>query len=328
VAGVLALIAVVVVLASGGGGDGGGGGGDGGGGGGGGGGDGGGAKLDPTPLETVRLEPGADGVATGGGFVWIANRDLNTVTRVNAQSRQVEGEPIAVGAEPDSLAEGLGAMWVTNTSDNSVTRLDLDSGEELGTHAVGAAPEGIVIAHGSAWIANGGDGTVTRLDSGGNMTASARVGEGPVQLAATPDAVWVTVSRENKIVELDRDSGEPTGRDAPIEGTPRGIAYEPVRGELWVSASAEDKLVIVDPDSAGREGTKSTPDNPREVRFGFGAIWVTCATAQKVTAVNPKRREVIRSLPIEGTTYGLATGEGLVWAASEGEGLLLPIRPR
>ena len=145
--------------------------------------------------------------------MWVANRDLNTVTRVNAQSRQVDGEPIQVGAEPDSLAEGLGAMWVTNTSDNSVTRLDLGSGEPMGTHAVGAAPEGIVIARGSAWIANGGDGTVTRLDSGGNETANVAVGNGPVQLAATADSVWVTVSKENKIVELDPASGDPTGRD-------------------------------------------------------------------------------------------------------------------
>ena len=104
------------------------------------------APLDPTPLQPVELQPGADGVATGGGFVWIANRDLNTVTRVNAQSRRVEGDPIRVGTEPDSLAEGLGGMWVTNTSDNSVTQLDLGSGKPLGTHAVGAAPEGIVIA--------------------------------------------------------------------------------------------------------------------------------------------------------------------------------------
>jgi predicted Ser/Thr protein kinase len=331
--GVLALIAVVVVLASGGGGVGGdgdgGGGGNGDAGGNGGGSAGGGqGPLDPTALDTIPLEPGADGVATGAGFVWVANRDLNTVTRVNAETRKVQGEPIDVGQEPDSLAEGLGAMWVTNTSDNSVTRLDLDSGKPLGTHAVGAAPEGIVVAHGSAWVANGGDGTVTRLDSGGNTTATAQVGEGPVQLAATPSAVWVTVSKENKIVELDRDSGDPTGRSVEVEGTPRGIAYEPVRGELWVSASAADKMVIVDPDSAGREGTKTTEDNPREVRFGFGAIWVTCATAQKVMAVNPKRRELIRNLDIQGTTYGLAAGEGLVWAASEGEGLLLPIRPR
>jgi streptogramin lyase len=160
------------------------------------------------------------------------------------------------------------------------------------------------------------------------MTATARVGEAPVQLAATPDAVWVTVSKENKIVELDADSGKPTGRTAEVPGTPRGIAYEPDRGELWVSASAADKMVIVDADSASREGTKTTPDDPREVRFGFGAIWVTCATAHKVTAVNPGRREVIRSLEIPGTTYGLATGEGLAWAASESDGLLLPIRPR
>jgi serine/threonine protein kinase len=317
VAGVLALIAVVVVLASGGSDDGGGGGdGDGPG------------PLDPRALSAIPLEPGADGVATGGGFVWVANRDLNTVTRVNAKTRQVDGEAIEVGAEPDSLAEGLGEMWVTNTSDNSVTRLDLGSGDEVDTHAVGAAPEGIVIAHESAWIANGGDGTVTRLDSGGNRTASAPVGSGPVQLAATPDSVWVTVSKENKIVELDSQSGDPTGRTVEIAGTPRGIAYEPVKGELWVSASAADRLVIVDPDSAGIETRIRVPDNPREVRFGFGAIWVTSATAQRVTAVNPERRKVIRSLPIQGTTYGLAVGEGLVWAASESEGLLLPVRPR
>jgi streptogramin lyase len=323
VAGVVALIAVVVVLASGGGsedpgprtetgprpdpGP---------------------APLDPTALDTVPLQPGADGVATGAGFVWVANRDLNTVTRVNARSRQVDGEPIQVGEEPDSLAEGLGAMWVTNTSANSVTRLDLETGEPLGTHPVRARPEGIVVAHGSVWVANGADGSVSRLDEDGNELAKADVGEAPVQLAATTDAVWVTVSRENKIMELDPGSGEPTGRSVEIEGTPRGIAYEPVRGELWVSASAADRLVIVDPDSAGVEGTKRMPDNPREVRFGFGAIWVTSATAQKVTAVDPEPRKTIASLDVPGTTYGLAAGEGLVWAASETEGLLLPVKPR
>ncbi|HEX6653238.1 MAG TPA: protein kinase [Thermoleophilaceae bacterium] len=284
--------------------------------------------LDPTPLKPVGLQPGADGVATGGGFAWVANRELNTVTRVNARTRQVEGNPIPVGTEPDSLAAGLGAMWVTNTSDNSVTRLDLDTGEPMGTHPVGARPEGIVVAHGAVWVANGADGSVSRLDEKGDELAKADVGTGPVQLAATTDAVWVTVSKENKIVELDRDGGDRTGREVPIPGTPRGIAYEPVRGELWVSASAADRLVVVDPDSAQIEDRVDVPENPREVRFGFGAIWVTSATAQRVSAIDPAKRRMIDNIPIEGTTYGLATGEGLVWAASESDGLLLPIRPR
>jgi serine/threonine-protein kinase len=284
--------------------------------------------LNPTALEPIPLRPGADGVATGGGFVWVANRDLNTVTRVNARSRQVDGDPIQVGAEPDSLAEGLGAMWVTNTSDNSVTRMDLGTGEPLDTHPVRARPEGILVAHGSVWVANGADGSVSRLDDEGNELTRADVGEAPVQLAATTDAVWVTVSKENKIVELDPGSGEPSGRSVEIDGTPRGIAYEPIRGELWVSASAADRVVIVDPDSAGIEADMKVPDNPREVRFGLDAIWLTSATARQVTAIDPKRRRIIESLPIEGTTYGLAVGEGLAWAASEGAGLLLPIRPR
>ena len=286
------------------------------------------APLDPTPLEPVGLQKGADGVATGGGFAWVANRELDTVTRVNARTRKVEGNPIPVGTEPDSLAAGLGAMWVTNTSDNTVTRLDLDTGEEIGTHAVRARPEGIVVAHGAVWVANGADGSVSRLDEEGNELAKANVGEGPVQLAATRDGVWVTVSKENKIVELDLDSGHRTGREVPIQGTPRGIAYEPVRGELWVSASAADRLVVVDPDSAQIEDRVDVPENPREVRFGFGAIWVTSATAQRVSAIDPPERRMIDNIPIQGTTYGLATGEGLVWAASESDGLLLPVRPR
>jgi DNA-binding beta-propeller fold protein YncE len=324
-AGALALIAVVVVLLSGGSG----GSGD----------SGSGSKpqgsgdaratsLDPTPLEPVELEPGADGVATGAGFAWVANRELDTVTRVNAESRQVEGEPIQVGREPDSLAEGLGAMWVTNTSGNSVTRMDLDTGEPLGTHPVGARPEGIVVTNDAVWVANGGDGTVTRLGADGNELGTVSVGDGPVQLAAAGASVWVTVSGDDEIVELNGDTGQPTGRVVAIQGTPRGIAYDPRRRELWVSASVVDRLVVVDAVSANLRKPVTVPDDPREVRLGFGAIWVTNATSNRVTAVDPEKRSIIDSVPIEGTTYGLAVGEGLVWAASESAGLLLPVRPR
>jgi DNA-binding beta-propeller fold protein YncE len=140
--------------------------------------------------------------------------------------------------------------------------------------------------------------------------------------------MWVTVSKENKIVELDGESGEPTGRGVSIIGTPRGIAFDPKRGELWVSASAADRLIVVDPAAPKIVDQMRVPDNPREVRFGLGAIWVTSATAQRVTAIDPARRKPIKSLSIQGTTYGLAVGEGLAWAASESDGLLLPIRPR
>ena len=285
--------------------------------------------LDPTALEPIPLQPGADGVATGGGFVWVANRDLNTVTRVNARSRQVDGDPIQVGAEPDSLAEGLGAMWVTNTSDNSVTRMELGTGEPMGHPSGRRRPEGIVIAPRLSLDCEWRRRSVSRLDDGATKPPTSEVGEGPVQLAATADAVWVTVSKENKIVELDPDSGEPTGRSVEIDGTPRGIAYEPIRGELWVSASAADRVVIVDPDSAGIETRIKVPDDPREVRFGLDAIWLTSATAQRGHGDRPtKRRRIIESLRSREPPTASRSARGFAWAASEGAGLLLPIRPR
>jgi YVTN family beta-propeller protein len=69
-------------------------------------------------------------------------------------------------------------------------------------------------------------------------------------------------------------------------------------------------------------------DNPREVRAGEGAIWVTNADASEVTAIDPGSRRVVGKAEVEGKPFGLGVGEGLVWAAGLDNGLLTPIRPR
>jgi hypothetical protein len=69
-------------------------------------------------------------------------------------------------------------------------------------------------------------------------------------------------------------------------------------------------------------------DDPREVRAGEGAIWVTNAEASEVTAIDTGSREVAGTAKVKGTAYGLGVGEGLVWAAGLDNGLLTPVRPR
>jgi YVTN family beta-propeller protein len=70
------------------------------------------------------------------------------------------------------------------------------------------------------------------------------------------------------------------------------------------------------------------PDNPREVRAGEGGVWVSCAGAGSVVAIDTSSREVAGEVEVEGSPYGLGVGAGRVWAAGLDNGLLTPIEPR
>jgi DNA-binding beta-propeller fold protein YncE len=62
-------------------------------------------------------------VATGVGYVWVANGDDSTVTRIDPRSRTVAGSPIQVGPRPVDVIVGKGAVWTANFGDSTVTRI-------------------------------------------------------------------------------------------------------------------------------------------------------------------------------------------------------------
>jgi len=163
--------------------------------------------LAPVALEPVAVGSGADGVAVGEGFVWVADKDDDLVTRINPSTRRKAGTT-PVGREPDSIAIGEGGVWVTNSSSHSVSRIDPKTSKVVEEVPVGREPEGIAVGKGAVWVANGGAGTVTRIDADGRARRTTAVGPEPVQLALAPSSVWVTVSGDGTIVQLDPETGE------------------------------------------------------------------------------------------------------------------------
>ena len=71
----------------------------------------------------------------------------------------------------------------------------------------------------------------------------------------------------------------------------------------------------------------SVDPNPREVRFGEDAIWVTSAGAGTVTKIDPDSRTIADRVELGGPTFGLAVGGGYVWATSPDSGELTRIDP-
>jgi len=140
------------------------------------------------------------------------------------------------------------------------------------------------------------------------------------------DRVWVTLAGADRVVELDRDSGEPTGSPVRVQGQPRGVAFD---GELlWVAATSGGYLATFDPDRPRSVSRITEIRGPREVRFGLGAIWVTTGSNERLVALDPQTGRRLRSFAVGPLTYGLAVSDRFAWAASEGTGRLVKVGPR
>ena len=283
-----------------------------------------------TPLafaapEAFTIPQGSDGMGAGEGAVWIANKENDQLIPVDEESGEV-GDPIAVGDEPDSVAVGFGAVWVTNSKSNTVSKVDPDSREVIDEIETGAGPEGIVVTDDAVWVADLLGNSVTRISPDDLATRTKPVGEGPVQLAVTDSGnLWVTLSEEDRVVEIDSSSGDTTGKGVNVPGQPRGIAFGD--GKLWVSALQQARLDRFDPQTPSKVQRIAVPPGPREVRFGLGAIWVNSSGSGRLTVLDPATRKQVAGYRVGLENYGLAVSDSFAWSASLRAGRLTRVAP-
>jgi YVTN family beta-propeller protein len=155
------------------------------------------AKINPDSERPVARDFAGrlpDGAAFGGGSLWVANREENTVDRFDPRNfGRGPTMVIKVGRGPSGVAVGGGFVWVTNTDDDSVSRIDPLT-QSVTRIAVGRSPRGVAYGSGAVWVADGGDGTVKRIDPrSGKVKATIHVGNSPSGIAVGEGLVWVSV---------------------------------------------------------------------------------------------------------------------------------------
>src|SRR4249919_888673 len=136
------------------------------------------STADPNAAE--QSDP--DGIAVGEGSVWVADRGLDSVLRVNPARNRVATR-ISVPGSPSRLAVGDGAVWVTQTSLGSLARIEIASKTVIATIPVGGDATGEpALGAGSVWALDGTHRQVVRIDPATNSEV-ARIdvgGSGPV----------------------------------------------------------------------------------------------------------------------------------------------------
>jgi DNA-binding beta-propeller fold protein YncE len=161
----------------------------------------------------VRTGASPQSLAVGGGSLWVANHDAETVTRIELASGKVLAD-IPVPSEPHRVAYGAGAAWVGNWHDNSVSRIDPQTNRVVGSPIpIGFHHAGnLVVSAGSVWVTSdyrmdgaAEDVVVVRIDPQTNRAVETiPVGGHPIDVAATEGAVWVSVANPGMLLRIAR----------------------------------------------------------------------------------------------------------------------------
>ena len=140
-----------------------------------------------------------DGIAVGGGSLWIASGADDTVLRFDRSGKRLATVRVRVNGDrpagPAAVAVGTGAVWVANALAGTVTRIDPRTNTVAATIPVGRRPTAVAVGEGGVWVLNAGNGSVSRIDPHKNrVVATVPVGRGATGIAAGAGRVWVTVA--------------------------------------------------------------------------------------------------------------------------------------
>lgn len=138
--------------------------------------------------------------------------------------------------------------------------------------------------------------------------SAAAKGEGPTSIAVGGGGVWVGFG-DGTVRRIDPRAGSV---GAPLRLGDFVHDVEAAFGSLWV-ATGEHRLASVAPDgrvTAIDLGTRRA----WLVESGRGRLWVGDYDRSEVYEIDPRRRRVVRSLPVPDRLMSLAAGGAGVWA--------------
>lgn len=223
--------------------------------------------------------------------LWVANESMNTASRIDISSGDVE-TVVPVGKGPDLIATDKlrQKVWVTNLKENSVSVLNADTGVELARIPVGNEPHGLAIdqARGRVYIANYKDNTIFVFDAGTNeKLKSIPAGKGPrnISLDALTGNIFVTNMDENTVSLVNPQRGVQVAR-MKVGTKPAGLDFNMITRTLYVSNSGSANVSVL---RNGNE-VKRIPvgTNPRGIQANLltNQVFVNVVGEGKVAVVD------------------------------------------
>jgi DNA-binding SARP family transcriptional activator/DNA-binding beta-propeller fold protein YncE len=199
--------------------------------------------IDPKSVArvgTFRVRSRAVGMAVGGGSLWVVDRLVNGVTRIDLARPRKLGF-VRVGADPLVAVFGYGALWVANSDDGtvSVIRPGIPKAQTI---PVLSKPFGIDSGYGSIWVGSYGSSAVVRIDPELRRVikkidvAPPGFGEsGLYDVAAGAGSIWAVNAETNDIARIDPRTNRVVAH-IKLPVSPRVISVD--QDQVWVSVGS------------------------------------------------------------------------------------------
>jgi YVTN family beta-propeller protein len=201
-------------------------------------------RIDPRKaevVETFRVRSRAVGMGVGGGSLWVVDRLVNGVTRIDL-ARPRKRSFVPVGGDPIAGAFGFGSMWVANSDDGTVSVIR-PGVVDAQTIDVSEKPYGIAVGEGGVWVGSYQDSTVTRIDpelrrvmKRISITPSEWLSaSGLYNVAVGAGSVWAASNDAQDIARIDPRTNKVVAH-IKLPVSPRVIAI--AGDQVWVSVGA------------------------------------------------------------------------------------------
>ncbi len=139
----------------------------------------------------------------------------------------------------------------------------------------------------------------------------------PEDVAVVGDSVFATVPDANQVIRLNRDLGEQTEIDLPVDSAPSGMTA--ANGAIWVAGLGSGDIYKIDPESSELEEIKLGAQAPFGIAVTDEGLWVTAREGDAVIRANTDGSEP-ESIDVGDNPKGVAVAGGAVYVANTDSG--------
>ncbi|MGZ8693645.1 MAG: adenylate/guanylate cyclase domain-containing protein [Gaiellaceae bacterium] len=247
-------------------------------------------------------------IAAGDGFLWVANLDGGTVSKIDPDSRREEDRVSPGGGKPRAISVGAGKVWVANGFSNTLAVLLPDGGVD---HTIElAGPDDVAASLDAVWVVEGTHREVTRIDADTYEPATLAKGEA---VAVGPNGVWV--ANGTKLTRYNPGTLKKVGPSFELRFPATQIAVG-ADGVAWVTHQSDDAVSRVDPESSP-SAFEGVANDPTGIAVGEGSVWVASSLGRTLVQIDAESGNVERQIPLGSSPAAVVVADGLVWVTTQ-----------
>ena len=160
-------------------------------------------RVDPTTGATQAsiAIPGSLGLIAFKGYIWVANRASDTISKIDPTTNSVV-DTITDTGQPFEIVNDGTYLWVSNRVSGTLSKIDATTDQILDVVTVGEAL-GLAFDGRSLWVGGFSTGNITRVDpKADKITGVLNVGGHPHAVAWDGSHIWATQFDNNTLYRI------------------------------------------------------------------------------------------------------------------------------